>query len=37
MELKKANGTSKDLAATTKLYMIEAKEVNYNKSDKICW
>ena len=37
VELKKTAGTSKGVAATTKLYLIEAKEVNYSGSDKICW
>lgn len=37
VELKKTDGTSKGVAATTTLYLIEAKEVNYSGADKICW
>lgn len=35
--LPKTAGTNKGVAATTTLYLIEAKEVNYNGADKICW
>ena len=37
VEINKTDGTSKGVAATTKLYLIEAKEVNYSGADKICW
>lgn len=37
VEINKTDGTSKGVAATTKLYLIEAKEANYNGADKICW
>jgi|SRR5882672_4103881 len=36
-EINKTDGTSKGVAASTRLYLIEAKEVNYSGSDKICW
>ena len=35
--LKKTAGTSKGVAKTTSLYLVEATEANYNGSDKICW
>jgi hypothetical protein len=37
VELKKTRGTSKEVAKTIKLYLIEAKEVNYKGKDPICW
>ena len=37
VEINKTDGTSKGVAASTKLYLVEAKEVNYSGSDKICW
>lgn len=37
IEIVKTDGVSKGVAATTKLYLVEAKEVGYNGSDKICW
>ena len=37
VEINKTDGTSKGVAASTKLYLIEAKEVNYSGADKICW
>ena len=37
VELHKTSGTSKGVAKTTKLYLIEAREVNYTGTDKICW
>ena len=37
VELKKTAGTSKGLPKTTLLYLVEATEVNYSGSDKICW
>lgn len=37
VEIKKTDGASKGVAATTRLYLIEAKEVNYSGADKICW
>jgi hypothetical protein len=37
IEIAKTDSTSKGVASTTKLYLIEAKEVNYTESDKICW
>lgn len=37
IELKKTDGTSKGVAATTKLYLIEAKETGYDAKDSICW
>ncbi len=37
VELKKTDGTTKGVAKTTLLYFIEASEVNYSGSDKICW
>ena len=37
VEINKTDATSKGVAATTKLYLIEAKEVNYTGTDKICW
>jgi len=37
VEINKTDGTSKGVAASTRLYLIEAKEVNYSGSDKICW
>jgi hypothetical protein len=37
IELPKTYGTSKGVAPTTKLYVVEAKEVGYAGPDKICW
>jgi hypothetical protein len=37
IELCKTDGASKAVPPTTMLYLIEAKEVNYHGSDKICW
>ncbi len=37
IEISKTDAASKGVASTTKLYLIEAKEVNYNGADKICW
>ena len=35
--LKKTDAASKGVAKTTSLYLVEAKEVNYSGSNKICW
>ncbi len=37
IEIVKSDTTSKGVAPTTMLYLIEAKETKYNGSDKICW
>lgn len=37
VEINKTDGASKGSAASVKLYLIEAKEVNYSGADKICW
>lgn len=37
VEIYKTNATSKTVAPSVKLYLIEAQEVNYNGDDKICW
>lgn len=37
VELKKTDGTTKGVAARTKLYLIEAKEVGYNGKNSVCW
>jgi hypothetical protein len=37
IEISKTDGTSKGVAKTTKLNLIEVKEYDYNGSDKICW
>lgn len=37
IELKKPDGTTKGVAARTKLYLIEAKESGYSGKDGICW
>ncbi|WP_443936453.1 IS4 family transposase [Pedobacter sp. MW01-1-1] len=37
IEVCKTGTTSKELPASTKLYLIEAKEVGYSGADKICW
>lgn len=37
VELKKTDSTSKGVAPSVKLWLIEAKEVGYEGKDKICW
>ena len=37
VEIRKTDSASKGLAPSIKLNLIEAKEVNYNGPDKICW
>lgn len=37
VEICKTNTTSKGVSASTRVYLIEAKEVDYNGSDSICW
>ena len=37
IELKKTSTCSKDIAQRLKLFVIEAKEVNYQGKDPICW
>jgi hypothetical protein len=37
VEISKTDNTSKGVAKTTKLYLVEVKETGYAKSDKICW
>jgi Transposase DNA-binding len=37
VELNKANGSSKEISPTVKLWLIQAKEVDYEGKDKICW
>lgn len=37
VELRKTDATSKGVAPSVNLYLIEAKEVNYSGSDAICW
>ncbi|CAN5182512.1 IS4-like element ISBthe3 family transposase [soil metagenome] len=37
VEIKKTDGSSKDVAATVPLYVIEAKETGYSGKDNICW
>lgn len=37
VEIKKTDGTSKGVAATVPLYVIEAKEIGYAGEDSICW
>ena len=37
IEIAKTGCTSKGVAPTTTLYLIEVTEINYNGSDKICW
>lgn len=37
VELLKTAGTSKGVAPVVGLYLIEAKEIGYNGTDKICW
>lgn len=37
IEICKTDGASKDAAASIKLTLIEAKEVDYTGTDKICW
>ena len=37
IELSKTQGSSKGIASSIKLRLIEAKETGYNGNDKICW
>jgi len=37
VEITKTDAASKTAASSIKLYLIEAKEVNYTGSDRICW
>lgn len=37
VELCKTSAAGKGVAPSVKLYLIEAKEANYNEADKICW
>ena len=37
VELKKTDSTSKGVAASVKLWLIEAQEVGYKGKDRICW
>lgn len=37
VEIKKTDGTSKGVAKTTELYLVEAKEVGYTGKNSICW
>ena len=37
IEILKTSSSSKDAPKSIPLYLIEAKEVSYNNSDKICW
>lgn len=37
VELKRTSATSKGVASSIKLYLIEAKEADYTGLDKICW
>jgi len=37
VELSKTYSATKGVAATIKLYLVEAKEVGYTGTDKICW
>jgi hypothetical protein len=37
VEIIKTTGTSKGVCPSVKLHLVEAKEINYSGSDKVCW